>query len=189
VLVAITFGETLTAADVTYLRESLQLLRDKMPAWAQCVEEAKPLVLAIDLDEGTHGHAAVAKCCFAESRGLITFGHHFGTLADSSDPDSQSPEARRITFLATFAHEITHIRDQRAAKFLTKTNRKDCIAAEKSGLGKQLEFQQDGLTLELGHDAASTQMYHARLAQNVQAETAALRSRDSWDLYCGAFEK
>ena len=105
VLVAITFGEMLTAADVTYLRESLQLLRDKMPAWAQCVEEAKPLVLAVDLDEGTHGHAAVAKCCFAESRGLITFGHHFGTLADSSDPDSQSPEARRITFLAAFLHD------------------------------------------------------------------------------------
>ncbi|MBI3915160.1 MAG: hypothetical protein HY327_13365 [Chloroflexi bacterium] len=182
----ITFAGAYGDDDVAYLSESLQMLNDKMPAWAEYIAQAKPLILSIDLTEGAHGRAAIAKCCLGE-RGVITFGHHFGTLADSSDPQSESPEARRITFLATLAHEVTHIRDQRAGKFLTKTDYKSCVAAEKSGLEKQLEFQQDALNAELSNNATSAQTYRAWLEQNVKAEARALKSRDLWNQYCGAF--
>ncbi|MBI3536835.1 MAG: hypothetical protein HY070_04660 [Chloroflexi bacterium] len=186
VLDGIAFAGTYSDDDLAYLRESLQILNDKMPTWAQYIEEAKPLTLVVDLNEGAKGRAAIAKCCLGE-RGVITFGHHFGTLTDSSDPASQTLEARRITFLATLAHEVTHIRDQRAGKFLTKTDYKSCVAAEKSGLDKQLEFQKDALNIELGDNATSAQTYRARFEQNVKAEAAALKSRDLWNQYCGVF--
>ncbi len=188
VLQDITFAGMYTDDDAAYLHKSLQLLYDKMPTWAQYVEEAKPLVIAVDLTEGTHGRAAIAKCCLAGNRGQITFGHHLGTLIDTTDPDSQSAEARRITFLATLAHEATHVRDQRAGRFTRKTDWKTCVAGEKSGLEKQLQFQQDALTVELGDTPASSQVYRARLKQNVMAEAAALSSPHLWDQYCGAFE-
>ncbi len=189
VLDGISFTGTYTDADVAYLRESLQLLQAKMPVWAQYVQESKPLVLIVDLPQGELGRAAIAKCCDSDKRGTITFGHHFGQLVYSTDPDSTSPEARRITFLATLVHEATHVRDQREGRFVAKTDRKSCIAAEKSGLTKQLEFQQDALTVELGNGAASTAVYQARLTQNVRVETSDLHSRAFWDQYCGAFEQ
>jgi hypothetical protein len=187
VLQDVTFAGMFNDDDAAYLRESLELLRDKMPTWEQYVEEAKPFLIAIDLTEGAHGRAAIAKCCLAGNRGQITFGDHLGRLTDSTDPDSQSPEARRITFLATFAHEVTHLRDQRAGHYLSKTDWKSCVAAERSGLEKQLVFQQDALTAALGDTPAATQVYRLRLQQNVQAEAAALASRHLWDQYCGAF--
>jgi hypothetical protein len=183
----ITFAGLYSDDDAAYLRESLHLLHDKMPTWALYVEEAKPLVVAVDLTEGAHGRAAIAKCCLAGNRGQITFGHQLGTLIDTTDPDSQSEQARRITFLATLAHEVTHIRDQRAGRFKQKTDWKSCVAAERSGLEKQLLFQQDALTAELGDTLTSNRMYRSRLDQNVRTEAAALASPHLWDQYCGAF--
>ncbi len=187
VLDGITFAGTYTDADVAYLRDNLNFLRDQMPLWSQYIEEAKPLTLVVDLNEGAHGHAAVAKCCVAGNRGVITFGDHVGILADSSDADDQTPEARRIRFLVILVHETTHVRDQRAGRFLQKTNFKSCVDVEKSAFDKQLEFQQDALNIELGRSPTSTQTYREWLEQTVKIETAALKSRDLWDQYCGAF--
>ncbi len=186
VLDGITLAGTHTNADVAYLRENLELLRDQLPAWYKHIEDAKPLVFAIDPAEGAHGRAAVAQCCLG-GRGVITFGHHFGTLEDPDDPTSQTPEARRITFLVTLVHEVTHIRDQRAGKFSLKTNFKSCVDAEKSAFDKQIEFEQDLLTAKLGESQASAETYRTRLEQQIKSETAALKTREMWDQYCGAF--
>lgn len=186
-LEGITFAGQFSDDDLAYLTESLQMLRDGQPAWWNYIAEAKPLTLSIDLNEGAHGRAAIAKCCLSDGRGMITFGFHLGQMMDSTDSDSQTPEARRIAFLATLVHEVTHIRDQRAGKFLTKTDYKSCVAAEKSGLEKQLEFQQDFALVSLGDTPASAQIYQIRLAQQIRSESAALRSRGLWDQYCGTF--
>ncbi len=186
-LEGISFAGQFTNDDLAYLTESLQMLRDGQPDWWNYIAEATPLTLSIDLNEGTHGRAAIAKCCTSDGRGMITFGFHLGQMVDSTDPDSQTPEARRIAFLATLVHEVTHIRDQRAGKFLTKTDYKSCVAAEKSGLEKQLEVQQDLALISLGDNPTSAQIYKTRLAQQIRSESAALRSRDLWNQYCGAF--
>lgn len=185
-LQGIVFAGSFTDDDVTYLRDNLQFLHDQLPQWWEYIEDAKPLVFAIDLTEGAHGRAAIAKCCLG-GRGVITFGHHFGTLVDSDDPASQTPEARRLTFLVTLVHEVTHIRDQRAGRFLQKTDRKSCVATESSAFTKQLEFEQDLTTIILSDSPASAQLYQTRLDQQIKSETAALKTREMWDQYCGAF--
>ena len=176
----ITLTGTYTDADYTYLRQTLEMLRDQMPLWSQYIGEAKPLTLVVDLNEGAHGRAAVAKCC-AGNRGVITFGHHFGTLTDSDDTADQTPDARRIRFLVTLVHETTHVRDQRAGKFLSKTNFKSCMDTEKSAFEEQIAFENDLLNVVDG-DA------QAWLAQQVKSEIASLRTRELWQQYCGAFE-
>lgn len=178
----ITLAGNYTDADIAYLRQNLEMLRDQTPGWYQHIEDAKPLTLVVDLNEGAHGRAAVAKCCVAGNRGVITFGHHFGTLADSDDAADQTPEARRIRFLVTLVHEATHIRDQRAGKFLTKTNFKSCVDAEKSAFEKQIDFENDLLKITSGNATPW-------LAQLVKTETGALRTREMWQQYCGAFEQ
>ncbi len=188
VLDGITLAGTHTDADVAYLRENLELLQDQLPAWYKHIEDAKPLVFAIDPAEGAHGRAAVAQCCLG-GRGVITFGHHFGTLEDPDDPTSQTPEARRITFLVTLIHEVTHIRDQRAGRFLQKTDRKSCVAAESSALTTQLEFEQDLASTILSGNPALAQIYQTRLDQQIKSEAAALKTREMWDQYCGAFSQ
>lgn len=118
------------------MRDNLQFLHDHLPVWWQYIGEAKPLALSFDQRLADQGRAAIAKCCEAGLYGVITFGHHFGQLTISTDPDSQTVEARRIAFLATVIHEVTHIRDQRAGRFMARTDRKTCIAAETSAFTK-----------------------------------------------------
>lgn len=178
----ITLAGNHTDADAAYLRQNLEMLRDQTTAWYKHIEESKPLTLVVDLNEGAHGRAAIAKCCVAGNRGVITFGHHFGTLADSDDAADQTPEARRIRFLVTLIHEATHVRDQRAGKFLTKTNFKSCVDAEKSAFDKQINFENDLLAVTSGSA-------NAWLAQQVKSENTALKTREMWQLYCGAFEQ
>ena len=178
---SIILGGTYTDADAAYLRDNLQFLSDQLPVWSQYVQDAGPLALVIDLEQGARGRAAIAKCCEADNRGVITFGHHLGTLADSNDPADQAPEARRIRFLVTLIHEATHVRDQRLGKFLTKTNFKSCVDAERSGFEGQINFENDLLNVTTGIMAAW-------LNHQIKTETAALRSRELWQQYCGAFE-
>ena len=179
ILDGITFAGEYTDADVTYLRNSLQLLQNQLPAWSQYIEEAKPLVLAIDLNEGEHGRLAVAQCCGAGGSGVLRFGFHFGQSVDDAE---QTPEAKQAAFLGTLTHEVTHIRDQRAGRFTTKTDRKSCVAAEKSGLEKQLEVKHAMAAENLGDAFAQA------LGQQIASDTRALKSRELWDRYCGAFE-
>lgn len=188
VLDGITLAGPYTDADVAYLRENLELLRDQLPVWNKYIADAKPLVFVIDPAEGAHGRAAVAQCCIG-GHGVITFGDHFGTIVDSDDPASQTPEARRLTFLVTLVHEVTHIRDQRAGRFLQKTNFKSCVEAEKSAFDKQIKFEQDLLATKLGENQASEEIHQTRLEHQIRFDTAALKMREMWDQYCGAFSQ
>lgn len=182
-LAGITFEGAVNDADVAYLRDSLQMLRDQLPSWWQHVVDAKPFILSLDLAEGARGRAAIAKCCDARGYGSITFGHHFGALAASDDAGSQSVEARRITFLGLLIHEITHVRDQRAGRFAARTDRKTCVAEESSGLSKQLEFKQDAAAVTLFTSPSAG--FQPWLGKQIQDETNDLRDRAFWDLYCG----
>ncbi len=178
-LTGITLDSSLSVADVAYLQTSLQFLHDRLPDWAQYIEEAKPFSLTVNVDEGAHGHAAIAKCCDPQGHGSIKFGFHFG---QSPDDAGETPEARQVAFLGTLVHEVTHIRDQRAGRFTTKTDRKSCVAAEKSGLEKQLEVKRTMAAENLGDAFAQ------ELGQQIADEAGALKSRELWDMYCGAFE-
>jgi hypothetical protein len=178
VLDGITFAGEYTDADVTYLRNSLQLLQTRLPAWRQYIAEAGPLVFAVDLNEGARGHAAMAKCCDAQARGVITFGFHLG---QSPDDAGQTLEAQQVAFIGTFVHEVTHIRDQRSNRYPAKTDYKSCVAAEKSGLEQQLEVKRAFAAVNLG--AAFAQAVN----QQISAEASALMSRGLWQQYCGAF--
>jgi hypothetical protein len=120
-LTGITLAASLNDADVAYLQASLQLLREQSPEWTQYIEEATPLVIAVDLDEGAHGRAAIAKCCDAQGRGVITFGFRLGQSPDDAE---QTSEGKRVAFIGTLIHEVTHIRDQRAGRHNTKTDYK-----------------------------------------------------------------
>ena len=179
VLHGITFAGEYTEADVTYLHSSLQLLENQLPGWLPYIESAKPLVLIVDLNEGAHGHAAIAKCCDAQGRGAITFGFHLGQSPDDAESVA---EAKQAAFLGTLTHEVTHIRDQRAGRFTSKTDYKSCVAAERSGLEKQLEIKR-ALAAENPGEA-----FTQALNRQIASETSALKSRELWDSYCGAFE-
>ncbi|MBI5301137.1 MAG: hypothetical protein HY868_03295 [Chloroflexi bacterium] len=179
VLDRITLAGEYTDADVQQLSSSLQLLQKQLPVWSQYIEEAKPLVIAIDLNEGARGRAAIAKCCIAGGRGVITFGFHLG---QSPDDAGQALAARQVTFIGTLVHEVTHIRDQRAGRFAPKTDRQSCVAAEKSGLEKQVQVKRALAALNLG--AA----YQQVLDEQINSEATALRSRELWDMYCGMFD-
>jgi hypothetical protein len=96
-------------------------------------------------------------------------------------------EARRATFLGLLIHELTHVRDQRAGRYTKKTDRKSCVAAESSGLTRQLEVKRD-LATRLAHDPSAESAFQSWLDQQVKTEAADLRSRELWDWYCGAFE-
>lgn len=141
--------------------------------------EAKPLTFSIDLNEGAHGRAAIAKCCDAQGRGVITFGFQLG---QSPDDAGQTVEAKQVAFIGTFVHEVTHIRDQRAGRFTSKTDYKSCVAAEKSGLEKQLQVKQALASIEL------VDAFQQALDQQIKTEVNALKSRDLWDHYCSMFE-
>ncbi|MBI5651860.1 MAG: hypothetical protein HZC40_15700 [Chloroflexi bacterium] len=175
----ITLAGEFSDADAIFLRTNLETLRDQFPTWYQYVIDAQPLTIAIDSSEGALGHAAIAKCCDAQGRGVITFGFHFGQSPDDAE---QTIEAQRVAFIGTLVHEVTHIRDQRAGRFTTKTDYKSCVAIEKSGLEKQLEVKRALATGDLGAAFA-----HA-LNQQIGDEATALRSRELWQHYCGAFQ-
>ncbi len=178
VLDNITFAGGYTQEDVAYLRTNLQLLQTRLPAWQQYVAQAGTIVFAIDLSEGAHGRAATAKCCDAQGRGVITFGFHLG---QSPDDAGQTPEAKQVAFIGTFIHEVTHIRDQRSGRFAAKTDYKSCVAAEKSGLEKQLQVKREFAA------ANSDAAFAMALNQQISAEASALMSRGLWQQYCGAF--
>lgn len=181
VLDGIALAGDYTDADTRYLRQNLETLREELPLWSQYIEDAKPLTLVMDLIEGAHGRAAVAKCCVLGNRGVITFGAHFGTLTDSDDAADQTPDARRIRFLVTLVHEVTHVRDQRAGKFVTKTDFKSCVDAEKSAFAQQINFEDDLLTVTDGG-------VKPWLALQVESEIAALKTKGMWQQYCGTFD-
>ena len=69
----------------------------------------------------------------------------------------------------------------------TSPDRKSCIAAESSGLTKQREVKRD-LATRLADDPSADSVFQSWLDQQVRTETSDLRSRELWDLYCGAFE-
>jgi len=177
VFTGISFEGTMTDADIAFLHDNLQLFRDQLPAWAQYIEQAKPLVLAIDLNEGAHGRAAIAKCCDSQGRGIITFGFHLGQSPDDAD---KTLEGKQVAFIGTFVHEVTHIRDQRAGRG-SKTNFKSCVTVEKSGLEKQLEVKRALALTDLDED------FLQALDEQINAEATALKSRTLWDHYCGWF--
>ena len=176
-----------TAEDVAYFQENLHLLRAQLPAWHQYLLEARPIAFNFDAALGERGRAAEARCCEADGTGVITFGHHFGQLAASPEAEDQTPEARRIAFLGLLAHELTHIRDQRAGRFTAKTDRKSCIAAESSGLSKQVEIKRDLAKIQLTGEPASAAIYRSQLDRQISVETNDLRSRAFWDFYCGGY--
>lgn len=179
-LTGVTLDASLHDADVAYLQASLRLLREQSPEWMRYIEDAAPLVIAIDLNEGTHGRAAIAQCCDARGRGVITFGFRLGQSPDDAD---QTAEAKQVAFIGTIVHEVTHIRDQRAGRFTAKSDFKSCVAVEKSGLEKQLQVKQALASVDLGDS------YQQALEQQINEELTVLRSRKLWDLYCGVFDK
>ncbi len=182
----ITLAKTLSDEDRLYLQANLQFLHDRLPGWWEYIAEAKPLALTLDEKLAGQGRAAIARCCEAGLYGVITFGHHFGQLTMSDDPAEQSLEAKQITFLGVLVHEVTHIRDQRAGRFLMKTDRKTCIAAESSGLTKQLEFKRDLASVGLGDNPAAREIYQHALERQIKVEAADLHDRKFWDFYCGS---
>ena len=181
-------GAQLTQDDLAYLQDSLQYLRDQLPNWWQYVAEATPVTLALDSSLDANGRAAVADCCDERGYGLITVGQHFEQLAASYRPSNQTVKAQRVIFLGLIIHEVTHVRDQRAGRFTTKTDRKSCIAAESSGLSQELRFKRD-LAAKLADDPAADAAFKTWLDEQIKIEASELRSRATWDLYCGAFEE
>lgn len=175
----IAFNGAYTQSDVEYLQDTLAFLQTHLPTWYQYVVDAKPLVLNVDLGEGAHGRAAIAKCCDAQGRGVITFGFYLG---QSPDDAGQTVEAKRVAFIGTLVHEVTHVRDQRAGRFTTKTDFKSCVAAEKSGLEKQLDVKRALASVKLSDGYVET------LNRQIGAEEKAIRSRELWNQYCGVFE-
>lgn len=176
-LTRITLHPSLLPEDVTYLETTLQMLHDQLPEWSQYVEDAKPFTLIVDTHQGDQGREAIAVCCDGNGSGTITFGHHLGHSVDAD-----TAEAQRVTFVGTLIHEITHIRDQRAGRG-SKTNFKSCVVVEKPGLEMQLQVKQALGSVNLGDN------YRQALEQQIKSEAGALKSRELWDLYCGAFEK
>jgi hypothetical protein len=183
----ITLTGQMTQDDAAYLLDSLQYLRDQLPQWWQDAMDARPFTLTLDATMTDKGRVAIAECCDAQGYGLVKFGYHFGKFTVSNDPDSQTVEARRVTFLGILIHELTHVRDQREGRFTAKTDRKSCIAAESSGLTQQLQVKRD-LATRLADDPSADSVFQSWLDQQVRTETSDLRSRELWDLYCGAFE-
>jgi len=177
----------LSQDDVTYFQNGLQLLHERLPEWYEYVMESRPFTLTFDPAMDGLGRAAVSACCDAQGYGLVTVGQHFGQLTIPDDPDSETVKARQVTFLGLIVHELTHVRDQRAGRFTTKTDRKSCVAAESSGLTKQLDVKRD-LAAQLASDPTSDQSLTRWLYRQVETEASDLHSRELWDLYCGAFE-
>ena len=62
-----------------------------------------------------------------------------------------------------------------------------CIAAESSGLTQELRFKRD-LAASLADDPTADPAFKAWLDEQIKYEASDLRSRELWDLYCGAFE-
>jgi len=183
----ITLAGQMTQGDAAYLLDNLQHLDDQLPQWWQYVMDTRPFTLSFDDTLAEDGRAAITECCDAQGNGLVTFGYHLGQLTNSEDPGSEAVEARRATFLGLLIHELTHVRDLRAERFPAKTNRKSCIAAERSGLSKQLEVKQD-LADKLASDPTADPAFRAWLDQQIKTEAADLRSRKFWDFYCGGFD-
>ncbi len=181
------FGDTMTQEDVAYFFISLDYLHDQLPQWWQYVMDARPFTFSFDSTMAANGRAAIADCCDEQGNGKVAFGCHLGQLTMTDDPDSETAKARRATFLGTLVHELTHVRDQRGGRFTAKTDRKSCVAAESSGLTQQLEVKRD-LATRLADDPSADSAFQAWLDQQVKTEAADLRSRELWDLYCGAFE-
>ena len=180
-------GAQLTQDDLAYLQDSLQYLRDQLPDWWQYVAEAMPVTLALDSSLDANGRAAVADCCDEHGNGLITVGQHFEQLDISYRPSNQTVKAKRVIFLGLIIHEVTHVRDQREGRFAAKTDRKSCIAVESSGLTQELRFKRD-LAASLADDPTADPAFKAWLDEKIKYEASDLRSRELWDLYCGAFE-
>jgi len=181
----IEFAGDITGDDVAYLRDNLQFLHDQLPQWWEYVEQAKPFTFSIDQTLAAQGRAAASICCDERGYGLTTFGHHFGQLTVSTDPFSQTVEARRIAFLGMLVHELTHVRDLRTERFAARGDYGTCVEAERSGLTKQIELWRDMAFIKLGLDPASSEIYALRLDQQINIEGAALRSRELWYFYCG----
>jgi hypothetical protein len=116
---------------------------------------------------------------------VITFGQHFGQLTVSTDPASQTAEARRIAFLGLLAHEVTHLRDQRAGRFTVRKDYSTCVAAERGGLSQQLAIERDLASVNWSAEGGSGEIYRTRLAQVIAVESKALSSRETWNAYCG----
>ncbi|MBI5033754.1 MAG: hypothetical protein HZB51_24820 [Chloroflexi bacterium] len=173
----ITVHKSLSPEDVAYLENTLQLLHDQLPEWSQYVEEAKPFTLIVNTREGDQGREAIAICCDENGNGTITFGHHLGQSIDAN-----TAEAQQVMFIGTLIHELTHVRDQREKRFTTKTNRKSCVAAEKSGLEQQLAVKRALTSVNMND------VFRQALEEQIVSEAHALNSRELWDFYCGAFE-
>jgi hypothetical protein len=180
-------GDTMTQDDAAYLAASLEYLHTQLPQWWEYVMEARPFTLSFDPAMAANGRAAIASCCDEQGNGRVAFGYHPGQLTLTDDPASETVEARRATFLGTLVHELTHVRDQREGRFTAKTDRKSCVAAESSGLTKQLEVKRD-LADKLASDPTADAAFRSWLDQQVKTEATDLRSRELWDWYCGAFE-
>jgi len=180
-------SDTMTQDDAAYLAASLDYLHTQLPQWWGYVMDARPFTLSFDPAMAANGRAAIASCCDEQGNGKVAFGYHLGQLTMTDDPDSETVEARRATFLGTLVHELTHVRDQRERRHLHKVDRKSCVAAESSGLTKQLQVKRD-LAARLAHDPSANSAFQSWLDQQVKTEAADLRSRELWDWYCVAFE-
>jgi len=181
-------SDTMTQEDAAYLAANLEYLRAQLPQWWQYVMDTRPFTLSFDDTLAEDGRAAITECCDAQGNGLVKFGYHLGELTNSDDTGSETVEARQATFLGLLIHELTHVRDLRAERFPAKTNRKSCIAAERSGLSKQLEVKQD-LADKLASDPTADPAFRAWLDRQIKTEATDLHSRKFWDFYCGGFDE
>ena len=180
-------SDTMTQDDAAYLAASLEYLHTQLPQWWGYVMDARPFTLSFDPAMAAYGRAAIASCCDEQGNGRVALGYHPGQLTVAEDPDSETVEARRATFLGTLVHELTHVQDQREGHHLHKVDRKSCVAAESSGLTLQLAVKRD-LAASLAQDPVADPAFKTWLDGQVKIESSDLRSRTTWDLYCGAFE-
>lgn len=182
----ILLAPNVTEADAVYLSANLEFLRDYLPTWQAYIHDAKPFMLSIDLHLGTQGRAAYTRCC-DKGLGLITFGYHFDQLALAPGSAGKTVAARRAAFLAILVHEVTHLRDQRAGRVSMRADYKTCVEAERSGLGKQLQFENDLAKIPQAQDTLGEPNFNTWLEGVISAETKALASRGTWIAYCGDF--
>lgn len=187
VLEQIALEGTLANSDAVLLQNDLIWLRDNLPQWYQYVVDAKPFTLSIDPEWGTRGIAANTKCCDRHGNGTIIFSERFGEIAVSSEAEDQTFEAKRIEFLSTLIHEVTHVRDKRSGDVSESMGFASCVKGEQSAYGKELEFKHAVASLAPGDPARSTQRYRQVVARHLADEDSAF-NRKLWVMICLAWQ-
>lgn len=180
----IVLGSGVTDADAAFLQENLDTLFVQLPVWWVYIQDAKPFTLAVDVSAGAQGRAAYTRCC-QEGMAVITFGFHFDQLALTTDAANSSMSSRRMAFLAFFVHEVTHVRDQKAGQFSGRTDYNTCVAAERSALTVQLQFERDFMQMLQSDSMLGVQDFSMGFQDVISDETKALGSRETWYAYCG----